>query len=49
LLQGDITVFLTENYCPETDDPDCVNHVDELYPEMLSIVVDEFIILSNRQ
>jgi hypothetical protein len=42
-------VFLTENYCPFTNDPDCANHVDELYPEMLSMVVDEFIILANRQ
>jgi hypothetical protein len=42
-------VFLTENYCLVTNDPDCANHVDELYPEMLSMVVDEFIILANRQ
>jgi hypothetical protein len=49
LLQEDIAVFLTENYCPGTEDPDCVNHVDELYPEMLSMVVEEFVILASRQ
>jgi hypothetical protein len=42
-------VFLKENYCPETNDPNCDNHVDELYPDMLSMVVDEFIILSSGQ
>ena len=47
MLQDAITTFLTANYCPDTEDPDCVNHVDELYPEMLSLVVDEFIILAN--
>jgi hypothetical protein len=49
LLHADITVFLTENYCPDTDDANCANHVDELYPDMLTMVVDEFVILSNRQ
>ena len=49
IVQADITAFLTENYCPDTEDPDCVNHVDELYPEMLSMVVDEFIVLANGQ
>jgi hypothetical protein len=44
-----IADFLTANYCPGTDDPDCANHVDQLYPDMLSMVVDEFIVLANWQ
>jgi hypothetical protein len=48
-FQEAITAYLTQNYCPGTEDPDCANHVDQLYPDMLSMVVDEFIVLANWQ
>jgi hypothetical protein len=48
-MQADITAFLTENFCPGTNDPDCLFHINVLYPEMLVIVVDEFIVLGNGQ
>jgi hypothetical protein len=35
------------NYCPGTDDPDCAHRVDQPYPDMLSMFIDEFIVLGN--
>ena len=41
-----IASWLEDNYCPTVDDEECAMHVNEMYPTMLEMIAEEFIILN---
>ena len=41
-----IAAWLEDNYCPTVDDEECAMHVNEMYPTMLEMIAEEFIILN---
>ena len=43
----DIASWLEENYCPTVEDEECAMHVNEMYPTMLEMIAEEFIILNS--
>ncbi|XP_023343401.1 uncharacterized protein LOC111712881 [Eurytemora carolleeae] len=40
-----IANYLEEEYCPTVEDEECAMHVNEMYPTMLEMIAEEFIIL----
>ena len=44
---GTIASWLEENYCPTVEDEECALHVNEMYPTMLEMIAEEFIILNS--
>ncbi|XP_023342612.1 uncharacterized protein LOC111712273 isoform X2 [Eurytemora carolleeae] len=46
---GNISEYLEEHYCPHTHDEDCAMHVNEMYPTMLEMIAEEFIVLSAHR
>ena len=46
---GNISEYLEEHYCPHVHDENCAMHVNEMYPTMLEMVAEEFVILNAHR
>ena len=42
-MEKEIIGFLQEEYCPTVESEDCFHHLEEHYPQILGMVVHEFI------